>query len=98
MAVWDRLLAGAELSAEAQASAASAQPASQVVLQQAAWLPSPQTLAAQVLQLADSAPPTTCSLWSQRGTCTMPLRISVGGAAGPASVLSSIAYTKTLPV
>ena len=34
----------------AQASAAAAQPPSQVVVQQAAWLPSPQTAPAQSLQ------------------------------------------------
>jgi len=40
---------------------------------------------------AMSHAPVTCSPCEQRGTCTMPLRSSVGGAPGPSAVASSIA-------
>jgi hypothetical protein len=83
----------ADVSPAAQAvAAAAAQVSSQAVVQQASCEPSLQTVLAQLLQLADSSSPATYSLCAQRGTCTTPLRSSVGGAGGPLAVLSSIAY------
>ena len=86
-----RLFTVTEVSPATQASAAAAHASVHSVVQQASCEPSPQTLDTQALQLADNASPLTCSLCAQRGTCTTPLRNSVGGAAGPFSVLSSIA-------
>ena len=63
----------------------------QAVVQQSPCEPSPHTAVAHALQPTASAWPATCSECAQPGTWTMPLRINVGGAAGPSLVASSFA-------
>jgi hypothetical protein len=86
-----RSSAAADVSAGAHDSAAAAQASVQAVVQQPPRPPLLHTAPAHVLHAASSASPTSCSPCAHVGTCTMPLRRSVGGAGGPSGVAESSA-------
>src|SRR5882672_3403530 len=90
---WAKALpfASADESPGAHDSASATQELSQDVVQQPSRPSWAHTAAAQALHDVGSASPDTCSLCEQVGGCTMPLRSSVGGAAGPSAVIESMA-------
>src|SRR5450432_1567148 len=86
-----RSSAAADVSVAAHDSAAAAQASVQAVVQQVPRPPLAHTAPAHALHEGSSASPTSCSPCAHVGTWTMPLRSSVGGAAGPSGVAASSA-------